>query len=948
MFKLFVIAMVFGLAASLPLNGTTVDEFETALLVPEFTARTNETIVFETMSNVETMMDDNSVEEDLNELNRLKHEEAELSREIKSVNFELESERRSFEENEVKILDKTREAVRLSDDEILRTRKAAELVNEIFSAVNETATELMNNSTLNETMRLFLNNETLPIEQRMKLVGAHFNKTKREFVEAKEIELINLRREINETRVNETRMETELQEEELESGSLMEMIRLNEQKVTEMMLLRKTLEAVNTTRMEKTLTTIAEGLNKTKMAILNGTEPVKMINLTSFDNELNTIEEEFVEVEKTFIETKMNLNTFEEESNRAEFNFTKFKEVFDMLEDKMEQTEALFFEEESDREFMMERLDIPRITETLEHMHKDLEKLQHEYMTMLERELDENVNMTEKRLTENKLRIIKGEFNKTTFNETFDELEGDLIRNTELFNAEAAAQDLLKSKFNLTETEARMNMTEEETLRFENEFMTEKNMTYGEELIKGEELLKNANLTLGEEEFLEEVNSTLLHRTDMELTKQINVRSIMDQVTAHIQEKHETVKQFVLFEYCKTGEEFQYFRPYPSNVNKYVECNPWGNGTIRSCPEGRVWDQFHEICSIPEVLKAGMNYEKQLEELERLDSLNGTLEFNCNMTQYSCINGGVCEEFELGEFRCVCDKRFTGDFCEDRVVEGSIVSAIMTGEFNFTKFEETLERFLGNTTEISTEEMTEMKDFFAKQTHREIMSYVDLFGERGLRYDTVMNGLIESVLEDIYPEAFYFAGFNVTENTLLDVVRLLPSLMSYYRYNNERYTEVFEKYTEVLERLVFNLNTTWENATEDATMYIKITSHIYNETGYLTELFEAANKTNITEAKEQIRIEYNKTVEDRMQFRMQMTSAYKYWIEYMDAHPETVNMRLWQLEEYEMSKMGNVTERYMDLVECFDDMVSTSNELITTLFSYGFWLTTDALAAERF
>merc|ERR1712127_1167447 len=81
------------------------------------------------------------------------------------------------------------------------------------------------------------------------------------------------------------------------------------------------------------------------------------------------------------------------------------------------------------------------------------------------------------------------------------------------------------------------------------------------------------------------------------------VRSILNKVVTRFDADSEKLGDFITNEYCRSGEKFQYYRSHPTADNKYVECNPWGKGAVKTCPVGRLWDEFHELCATPDLLK---------------------------------------------------------------------------------------------------------------------------------------------------------------------------------------------------------------------------------------------------------------------------------------------------------------------------------------------------------
>jgi hypothetical protein len=416
--------------------------------------------------------------------------------------------------------------------------------------------------------------------------------------------------------------------------------------------------------------------------------------------------------------------------------------------------------------------------------------------------------------------------------------------------------------------------------------------------------------------------------------KERQVRDILDKITVYFQLKNQGILDFVSTSYCKTdSKKFQYYKIHPTDPAKYVECNPWGKGTIKSCTEGRLWDQFHEMCSTPQFLNMSKNLTAEFEKSEKLEKIYSGL--NCNNSDYKCVNNGECIQFEEG-YKCECTKEFTGEFCEYKVVENSVFTEILTNKFNFTEFRDELAASPKTPSFITTEEMNNMKTLLKESTHEEIMEYLNRFNKHQVRYDIVMNALVEQILEDIYPDAYYMSVFNATTHRLVDVVRTVPSLISYSKYENERYSEVFSKYQEVLDKTVTTLNETWSGVDLESVEYIKITSHILNETGIMNNIFKSASKVSQQEIATRLEMAFNKTVEQTIQHTLELTGLRLDLIKEMVKRPEIINMRLGELEaEYKSVR---------ELVRIFDGVRRDSIEVINSLFSYGFWYATDSFA----
>jgi hypothetical protein len=422
--------------------------------------------------------------------------------------------------------------------------------------------------------------------------------------------------------------------------------------------------------------------------------------------------------------------------------------------------------------------------------------------------------------------------------------------------------------------------------------------------------------------------------------KERQVRDILDKISLYFQTKNEATNDFVATSYCQKtsthGVRFQYYKVHPTDLTKYVECDPWGKGVVKACSVGRIWNQFHEMCTTPQFLADSRNQTAEFERNEKLE--NTFTGLNCNNSDYKCVNDGKCVQFEEG-YKCECTAKFTGELCEYKIVKNSVFSEILTGKFNLTKFKNELSEASMDANTITSDEMTSMKSMLDEATHKEIMTYLGLFDKSHVRYDIVLNELIENILKDIYPDAYYMSEFNATSHKLVEIVRTIPSLISYEKYSNERYTEVFNKYQEVLDKVVTTFNETWSGINLDASEYTKIIGKVLNETGIMKEAFAAAaTAKKVTEKDLTMKLEsiYKKTTEQTMLFTLELTGLRGFFIKEIAKRPEIINMRLSELAvEYKEVK---------ELVAIFDEVRRSSSEVVNSLFNFGFWYATDAFA----
>jgi len=84
---------------------------------------------------------------------------------------------------------------------------------------------------------------------------------------------------------------------------------------------------------------------------------------------------------------------------------------------------------------------------------------------------------------------------------------------------------------------------------------------------------------------------------------------------------------------------------------------------------------------------------------------------------------------------------------------------------------------------------------------------------------------------------------------------------------------------------------------------------------------------------------YKKTIEESMKWNLELTGLRYSLIKEMVNRPEIIDMRL--------SELDGEVKGVRDLVQIFDMIRRDSTEVINSLFSYGFWYVTDAIA-QRF
>jgi len=382
---------------------------------------------------------------------------------------------------------------------------------------------------------------------------------------------------------------------------------------------------------------------------------------------------------------------------------------------------------------------------------------------------------------------------------------------------------------------------------------------------------------------------------------------------------------------CQTASQFKYYLPHPSNSVKYVVCDPWGTGLIRSCPEGQLFDQWALKCSL-------------LDEVRNMTFTMPTIEqpqttLTCNSSESLCLNNGVCFE-SSGSLRCMCSSEFTGQFCESAISsQTSLYSEIMNGTFSYREFQRQLIEL--NVTRNDATQYERYKEILDKDVYDELMKYLLSFGKDEVRFDLILNELIEDVLEDIYPDAEYLASFNASSQQIVDMVRFIPNLLSYAKYSFERYEVVFQQYRTVLDRLLVLLNTTEPVLRTHAFEYSQLTAMILNrtqETSETSQVFSQMDGARMSESDVRTTIGsgYNSTLESTQRLFKLLDRFQTFVTEELVKNPKTLGLTLGE------SKFPICSE----VLEIFKEISTFSAQIWENLVQYGFWYVTGGLAGS--
>lgn len=192
--------------------------------------------------------------------------------------------------------------------------------------------------------------------------------------------------------------------------------------------------------------------------------------------------------------------------------------------------------------------------------------------------------------------------------------------------------------------------------------------------------------------------------------------------------------------------------------------------------------------------------------------------------------------------------------------------------------------------------------------------------------------------------------FNASSQTVVDMVQMIPSLMSFSKYSFERYDKVFAEFQRVLDKLVTYFKVSIPRIREEANEYTKLTYLFLNKT-VQGSIFKSENTSqlmiqdavsesirfNEDEVKDSIRDNFNSTLTASTKLFELFDTFQNAVFAQSQINPGILNVTLAE------SKIAGASE----IVRLFDDISVASAQIWDSLVNYGFWYITNVFASVK-
>jgi hypothetical protein len=300
----------------------------------------------------------------------------------------------------------------------------------------------------------------------------------------------------------------------------------------------------------------------------------------------------------------------------------------------------------------------------------------------------------------------------------------------------------------------------------------------------------------------------------------------------------------------------QYYYPYPSDDSRFIECDPWGQMYVKMCPQGSKWNSWISSCviQVPDdniVMPKVMIYNE-----------SQSCSFYGNST---CQNGGYCNQFII-ESKCFCPSNFVGDFCEVASPSMGAFGQLINDSFSIELYKRqrplSSDSLAFNTTFDTSIVLDEL-------TKKRVEEYLVKYPNGEMRFDTLINYLVQDFLSQLYPSAFYLREFLMVNEVAMGYTSAIPNLLQTAKYSYDNFDNLFKIFEEVLNRLAAYLPKHMPQVKEEAQSFFNVYDMIFTRftsVGNFTKLTnftsEMPNKTDLTreEMKESIHDDFNTTL----------------------------------------------------------------------------------------
>jgi hypothetical protein len=235
----------------------------------------------------------------------------------------------------------------------------------------------------------------------------------------------------------------------------------------------------------------------------------------------------------------------------------------------------------------------------------------------------------------------------------------------------------------------------------------------------------------------------------------------------------------------------------------------------------------------------------------------------------SCENQGVCNMFPTGG-RCACLANTTGEYCQYKnvtVKSTGVFGQLINDSFSLDTYRQN--RPLLDEFYAAQNGSIDASQVQCNQTRARIAEYLALYPNGTMRFDMLVNYLIQDYMTVIYPWQFFLQEFAYPSEMAMGYINAIPGLLMSSKYAYDKFDDFWSVLEDILQHLVKYLPEHLPNIRHEADLFFQIYDGFFRQfeknganltTGMLTDEFGNVSAVNADMIKEKIRRDFNKTL----------------------------------------------------------------------------------------
>ena len=353
----------------------------------------------------------------------------------------------------------------------------------------------------------------------------------------------------------------------------------------------------------------------------------------------------------------------------------------------------------------------------------------------------------------------------------------------------------------------------------------------------------------------------------------------------------------------------KYYYPHPNDDSHFIECDPWGQMSVKECPQGTKWNSWISHCAV-------VPAPEETNERQKLTNLNESQ--SCSFYGKStCQNGGYCNSL-----KCFCPLNFVGYFCEVASASTGAFAQIVNNSLSIQEYKQQRPQLADSQGFNATLDTSVVLD---EMTTKRLEEYLSKYPTGEMRFDSLINFLVQDFLTELYPTSFTLREFLLESEVIVGYTSAIPNLLQTAKYSFDNFDRFFNIFVQVLDVLADYLPKQSPLIKDEAKSFFDVYDMMLTRSNYSNGVF---NRTELTrdEMRQIIHQDFNET----------LNLAYELF-KHLNHFDDDLSLRGVNFSNYEMQMA--VLNFTMDptTIRLVSELHLSTHLIRDSMSFYGFW-----------